>query len=211
MLYKGTPLFDISALEKRKLADQAEFEKITLPFLLKFREIVDNAMDAMCETRDNKPPLSVNQNWAPNEMNGLIIDALVKEFPQYARETGRGRGIKFVIDGKYEIYIKKLNEKTLKPSYNHTYTSKAMCEQAVLPNQEPIPVIFIGYTATKSVEQLTGYYAVCTKAENGINWITDITTLFDADHGVEANNNPATLIDVTPTVVVKPKFRKEAK
>lgn len=211
MLYKGTPLFDISALEKRKLADQAEFEQVSSPFLQKFREIVDEAMDTMSDTRDNKPPLAVNQNWAANEMNGLIIDALVKEFPQYARETGRGRGVKFVINGKYEIYIKKLGETTLKPSYNHTYSSKAICEQAVLSNQEPIPVIFVGYTATKSLEQLTGYYAVCTKPENGIDWITDITTLFGSDQSTDINDNPVSPVDLTPNVVVKPKFRKEAK
>lgn len=129
-------------------------------------------------TRDElkqKPPLSVNKNWFANTMNGNLIFLIGTEYPEFLKYTGRGSYCLF-LNFKYEGYVKKLSGKRLFPSYNHSNTSRAITNQQALPKQEPLPVIYIGYTCNKTNDTITGYYAVCIKGKERV-WKTDLTAI----------------------------------
>lgn len=152
-----------------------------------------------------KHPLSINRIWFANTMNGNLIYQLGTSYPEFLKYTGRGSYC-LMLNYRYEGYVKKLSGKNLFPSYNHSKTSRALTNQEALPDQEPIPVIYIGYTINKTNDQITGYYAVCIKGKERI-WRTDLTSI-EPPSVMPIEQTPSQ--PVTPLVTVKVKEKRKA-
>lgn len=135
---------------------------------------MNQAFRMMDNERKKKSKMAVNRNWSANTLNGNLIDLISKEFPQYVKDTGRGCYY-LDLDRKYECYVKKLDSKLL-PQYNHTDKTKELVSQLACIDENPIPVIYIGYTANKGLTVIKNYYAVCIKDERVI-WKTDLTAI----------------------------------
>jgi hypothetical protein len=174
-MYKSNTLFDISKLVLRPLPIQREYELDYYDFLSGLPPKMDLAFKMTRDELKLKPPLSVNKNWFANTMNGNLIYLIGTAHPEFLKYTGRGSYCLF-FNFKYEGYVKKLTGKKLFPSYNHTDTSLAITNQRAFPKQEPLPVIYIGYTSNRTHEMITGYYAVCIKGKERL-WKTDLTAI----------------------------------
>ncbi len=203
MLNKSTLLFDKNKHLKRPLPEQTRFENEYQNLLTRMPILMDMAFRSMDEERKKKSKMAINRNWAANTMNGNIIDLISKEFPHYVKDTGRG-SYYLDLDNKYECYVKKL-DKQLLPQYNHTDKSKELVSQIACINEEPIPVIYIGYTATKGLTVIKDYYAVCVK--NGkVIWESDLTSIQPKTYERNTYEN-----DIEPVVEVVVKQKKKAK
>lgn len=203
---KHYTLFNPDDFIARPLPEQEEFETENLDFLSDFPEIIDKAFERTQKELDRKSPLSINKNWFANTMNGNIISFIAQKHYRLLRQTGRGCFYLNLSD-RFEVYVKKLNNRTFMPSYNHSITSEAMINQRALPHQVPLPVIYVGYTCDKRNSVITGCYAVCIKGKDLI-WRTDLVALkksyFDKNLREEK-------IEKIPLVTVKPKKGKSAK
>lgn len=205
---RQTVLFNMQKLVQRPIPDQRHFEIEYYDLLKALPRIVMQAFDLTTKARRKKRPLSMNRNWFANELSGNVLDLVAQSFPQYVQSTGRGSHC-LVLKYKYECYLKKLN-RNLAPLYNHSKTSKRLTNQEALPTQEPIPIIFMGWTVNKTNDTITGYYAVCRKGSERI-WFTDLTAIVKPKT-LEINNSKQ--IDNTetkPIVTVKPKERRKRK
>ncbi len=204
--YRQTSLFDESNLIQRPLPEQREFEIDYYDVLKSIPEIFSKGFLISNEVKKKKNPLSMNRNWFANEMSGNVIDLVSQSFPLFIKYTGRGSYCLF-LNYKYECYIKKLTNKKLFPMYNHSLTSKRLTDQKALKIEEPIPIIYIGWTINNSNDNITGYYAVCIKGNERI-WCSDLTCI-----------NPPNILDVdvdnnTPNpvgVIVTPKTHRKSK
>lgn len=199
-MYKVNTLFDASKHVKRQLPQQEVFEKNYNDLLVRMLYLMDRAFSQMATTRGSKSKMAVNRNWSANEMNGNLWDLIAKEFPHYIMDTKRGNYC-LNLNDKFQCYIKKLTKKNLQPLYNHSETSRQLCDQIAPVGIDPIPIIYIGYTASKKMEVLTGYFAVCVK-ENEVIWCSDITALLPVKRETSAN---------TETIIVEPKVNVEVK
>ncbi len=200
-------LFDMGKLLKRPTPDQSQFETENYELLKSLPESVYTAFEMTRNEMKDKDPLSMNFLWFANSMNGNVLAVIGKSHRQFIRPTGR-KNYSLMLKPNYECYIKKLAENTLLPSYNHTNTSAAMCEQFAMPEQSPLPVIFIGYTLSKTNDKVTGCYAVCIKGKERL-WVSDLSSLYPPASG----NNfilPNTPIMTHPEVEVKVRVKKKA-
>jgi hypothetical protein len=199
-------LFDMSKLLQRPIPEQSKFEEENYELLKAFENATYTGFEKTLEDADGKPPLSMNFLWFPNAMNGNVVAEMGKRFPEQLRPTGR-KNHKLMLKPNYECYIKKL-DKALKPSYHHSMTSAAMCEQKALSRQDALPIIFIGYTMTDTNDKVTGCYAVCWKGKERV-WVSDLTALQPPSTGdgyiiapISPNTPPTP--DVQVGVKVKP-------
>lgn len=204
MNYKFTTLFDTNQLIQRPIPEQRAFELEYYHFLVSLPKIMDEAFDITRNEMLRKHPLSINRSWFANTMNGNLIYLLGTSYPDYLKNTGRGSYC-LLMNYRYEGYVKKLTGKKLFPSYNHSKTSRALTNQEALPEQEPIPVIYIGYTINKTNDNITGYYAVCIKGKERL-WRTDLTAI-EPPAAMPVLQTP--VHPVTPLVTVKVKDRKK--
>lgn len=204
---KVNALFDTDKLISRPLPEQENFENEYKKLLNRVLYLMDRAFAQMDNTRRTKSNMSVNKNWAANEMNGNLWDLIAKEFPEYVKDTGRG-SYYLNLNNKYECYIKKLDRRkhSLLPAYNHSVKSRQLCDQMACIDEKPIPVVFIGYTASKKMQVITGYYAVCVK-DDSIVWCTDLTTLMRERKEQPNAEMPTVIPDVS--VVVKQKRKAQ--
>lgn len=204
-MYKSNTLFDISKLVLRPLPIQREFEVDYYDFLSGLPKQMDLAFKMTRDELKLKPPLSVNRNWFANTMNGNLIFLIGTKYPEFLKYTGRGSYCLF-LNFKYEGYVKKLTGKKLFPSYNHSNTSRAITNHQALPEQEPLPVIYIGYTSNNTNEMITGYYAVCIKGKERV-WKTDLTAIEKpVVKGIEQEAEKLPM----PLVTVKEKAKRKA-
>ena len=199
-------LFDINKLVQRPIPEQRAFELEYYDFLTILPEKINQAFDMTRAEMKLKHPLSINRIWFANTMNGNLLSLVGMAYPEYLKATGRGSYC-LLLNCKYEGYLKKLTGKRLFPSYNHSKTSKALCDQKAKPGQEALPVIYIGYTINKTKDEITGYYAVCIKGKERI-WHTDLTCIEPPYVlPITAAGSPP----VSPKVEVKVKKNKKAK
>jgi len=173
--YKQPDLFNTTELIQRPIPEQREFELAYFKLLKALPAIIDEAFEVTHKAKRRKAPLSIGRNWFPNEMNGNVLNLVAQSFPDFVRYTGRGSHCLY-LNYKYECYIKKLSSKKLFPTYNHSKTSKRLCDQTALPSQEPVPIIYMGWTISKTNEQIKGYFAVCRKGDERI-WHSDLTAI----------------------------------
>jgi hypothetical protein len=174
-MYKSNTLFDTSKLVQRPIATQRNFEIEYFDFLKALPNMIDMAFEKTKDEQKGKMPLSILKQWFPTTMNGNLLSEVGKQYPLYIKRTDGGDYC-LLIDYKYECYLKKLIPGSLLPSYNHSKTSRARCEQKAPPNQDPIPLIFIGYTSNKTNDKITGYYASCIMGKERI-WVSDLTAI----------------------------------
>jgi hypothetical protein len=202
-------LFDMRKLLKRPMPDQGEFEARNYELLKAFVNATYLGYKQTLNDREGKPPLSMNFSWFANTMNGNVLSEMAKLFPNNVKATGR-KNYSVMLKPNYECYIKKLARKNLMPSYNHSITTAAMCEQMALPSHQALPVIFIGYTLSDDNDQLMGCYAVCIKGKERM-WVSDLTLLQPPSTGDGFNLTPI-LPDLSPQpqVAVKVKPAKKA-
>lgn len=203
---KGNYLFDMKKLVQRPIPEQRAFELEYYEFLTSLPEKINKAFVMTKAEAKPKHPLSINRNWFANTMNGNLLSLVGKAYPNYLRKTGRGSYC-LLMNFRYEGYIKKLMGKKLFPSYNNTKSSTALTNQRALPKDEPLPVVYIGYTINKTNDRITGYFAVCIKGEERI-WRTDLTAI-DPPEVKGVQKDP--IQPIVPTVIVKVKDQKKAK
>lgn len=201
---KQQKLFDTKDLIQRPVPDQKKFEEVFHELLNSLPAKMDSSLELTIAARSIKKPISINRLWFANEMNGNILAAIAETHPHFIKETGRGNHCLYM-QYKYECYIKKLNYK-LFPQYNHTDTSEELCNQMAKQNEEPLPIIFFGYTANKTKDKITGYYAVCIKGEERL-WVSDLTCIPIPQ--IMNQTNESEIDDQEP--LVKPKKKRDAK
>jgi hypothetical protein len=193
--YSQTTLFDVSKLIPRPLPDQEQFISENRKFLFSLVALSAKSFEMTYSRSREKLPLSMNRIWFANEMNGNLLSLVAQDFPEYVKPTGRG-SFALMVNFKYECYLKKLNSKTLKPSYNHSNSSKALMNQDAKKNEHPVPVIYLGWTNNKYKDLLTGYYAVCWQGNQKL-WKTDLRTLnvieIDKHLAEETQQKPVTI------------------
>ncbi len=165
-------LFDFSKFEKRKTANQIDFEQQCRQMLIDFRNFVP-----VCFKNLHRKVLSViepidqDKNLNAVVMSGLLKGQLIRKYPQYCHKATKQR-FKLYIDYT-SIYIKKLDEKTKLPSNIPTDESLMIYNQLTDSNNDIGCNIFLGYTVKDDWSMITGIYAVCIEGEN-ILWITDL-------------------------------------
>lgn len=169
---KNGVLFDTSSLIQRPIPEQEEFENEYFDLLRALPKIIDAAFELTNAAKKNKRPLSMNRNWFANELNGNVLDLISQSFPHFVKSTGRGSYFLY-LNYRYECYIKRLTNKRLMPSYNHSKISKRLTNLQALPSEPALPVIYLGWTINKTKEIITGYHAVCNKGADRI-WATDL-------------------------------------
>ena len=178
MQHKSTYLFDINKLIPRPIPEQARFEEDYMDLLSRMPELVERAYELTDEARRRKRPRSINKNWFSNEMSGNLADLISAEFPEYVRLV---RGTYCLnLNFEYECYVKRLSVRGLRPSYKHSNTSWANVNQKSLSAKDAAPIIFIGYSANKTNDQIRGVYAVCIKGKERL-WVSDLTALAPPD------------------------------
>lgn len=200
-------LFDMDKLLKRPTAEQRKVEVENYGFLQRFPHFVRKAFDDTENAAKNKSAISKTFLWFPLTLYGNVLENVATEYPEYLRETGR-KSYTIKLRPNYECYIKKLTSGSLLPSYNHSQTSFAMCEGLALPEQEPLPVIFLGYTLTEDNSEITGCYAVCIKGKEKI-WVSDLNAIEPPKFGETVDLNP--VLPNLPQVKVRVREKKQAK
>lgn len=199
-------LFDISKLTMRPIPQQRDFEIEYYDFLKSLPEMINQAFEQTRAELKRKHPLSVNRNWFANTLNGNLIKIVADKYPNYIQKTKRG-SFRLMMNLKYEGYIKKLTGRKLMPSYNHSKSSIALTHQRGIPKEDPLPVIFIGYTINKTNDRITGYHAVCIKGDERL-WRTDLTYI---EPPATMNITTDDIKQIHPVVSVKVKEHKKAK
>lgn len=199
-------LFEMNKLLVRPTPEQSDYEFKNLEVLKSFELAVNKGFEQTLIDSKGKDPLSMNFSWFSNTMNGNVLAAFARLHPTLVRPTGRKNHC-IIMHGTYECYIKKLN-KGLVPSYNHSDTTEAMVQQMALPDQDPRPVIFLGYTLNKDNSMVTGVYAVCIKGSDRV-WVTDITSLDNSSSG-DTFATPKPTNPNSPDIIVTPKRKKKA-
>lgn len=203
---KSNYLFDINKLVQRPIPDQRAFEMEYYVFLTGLPDMIDQALKITRAAMKRKLPLSINRNWFANEMNGNLLALVGQDYPNYLQKTKRG-SFCLLMNFRYEGYLKKLIGRKLFPAYNHSNSSKALTHQRGIEKEEPLPVVYIGYSINKTNDRITGYHAVCIKGKERI-WRTDLTAIEPPEvKGIEKN----TTQPVAPTVTVKVKDQRKAK
>ena len=168
---KSKKLFDESKFVRKKIPEQIEFETSMKDFLPEFGEIFKEAFHMTQKERALKKPNFRDRNWEAVTMSGNIKGLLTERFPEYILQDGYR--YYFYMKDRYIIYFKKLDNKLLPSNIMTENTHKINCQYA-LPEEDPIPVIFIGYTVNTTFDELTGYYAVCMKDEEK-KWVSDLS------------------------------------
>lgn len=199
--YKGSELFDKNNYLQRKLPDQEQFEVEMGQELVDFKLIQETAFNDLLNERKQKNPNAINRNWNANTMNGNVKQHLIAQFPEHIQQDGSGRFL-FKKDEKYVLFFKKLNP-NLMPSNIPTKNSERILNQLAFPFEEPIPIVFIGYTVN-DWDSITGHYAVCI--HNGVRkWVTDLTTLGGSSRLTIAATSP-----VAPPPDIRVAVKKKA-
>jgi hypothetical protein len=201
-------LFNMMKLVQRPIPDQRNFEIEYFDLLKALPGIIMQAFNLTNKAKRKKRPMSMNRNWFANELSGNVLDLVAQSFPHYVQRTGRGSHC-LVLKYKYECYLKKLDKK-LSPLYNHSKTSKRLTNQEALPTQEPIPVIFMGWTINKTNDAILGYYAVCRKGDERI-WSTDLTAIARPKNLEIAGSQHTAVPETKPLVTIKPKEKRKRK
>jgi len=204
--FQTSSLFDMIELVQRPIPEQRKFEIEYYDLLIALPGIILKAFEISNATKRNKNPLSMNRNWFANEMSGNVIDLIAQSFPMLVKYTGRGSYF-LLLNFKYECYIKKLTKKRLFPMYNHSRTSKRLTNQVASKIEEPIPVIYMGWTINKTNDQIFGFHAVCIKGDERL-WNTDLTAIQKPNEN-ELKITPQAEIE-TNLVVVTVKGKRKA-
>ncbi len=190
MHYKGNMLFSdeqLKQLLKRPTPDQREFEVENYDFLSSLPDLMEEAFELTRREMIPKMPLSIDASWIAHTMNGNIRALIHQAFPGMVVPTGR-KSYCIILHPKCECYIKKLTRSNLMPQYNHSQTSFAMVQARAMPEQEAIPIVFIGYTSNASNDMLTGYHAVCIEG-NIKHWVTQLDAI-EPPNQMDATSSP---------------------
>lgn len=202
---KGTYLFDINKLLPRPLPVQEKFERDYYDFLSVIPDIIDQAFEMTVKARRMKDPRAVNRNWFANEMSGNLAFLIMRKFPAYVKMV---RGTYCLnLNFEYECYVKRLTS-ALQPSYRHSDTSWANFNQRAMSIKEQLPIIYIGYKASKTNDKILGSYAVCLQGKNRL-WVSDLNALTPPSYGTASNVSPVT--PQQPEVAVGVRIKKKAK
>lgn len=204
-MIKSNLLFDINKLLPRPIPEQAKFEEDYYRFLSAFPDIVDEAFNLTTVARKRKDVRAINRNWFANEMSGNIGFLIMREFPHYVKNV---RGTYCLnLNFEYECYVKRLTQ-SLQPSYKHSDTSWANYNQRAMSPNDQVPIIYIGYKATKTNDDILGCYAVCIQGMKRL-WVSDLNAIAPPSFGAITNSKP--IVPLQPEVKVGIKVAKKAK
>lgn len=175
-------LFDFSKFEKRKSADQEEFEQQHKDELPIFNQIMGMAFEMLTEESSRKARHYKGRNYHAELMSGNIRGLLLDNFPNWVKVGDHDR-IMFCKKGTHCLYFKKLDDRKM-PNNIRTEYVELVAYQRTIPGGERTPIIFIGYTVDDMWTQLTGVYAVYIE-DNKRRWVTEIF-----EEGGQASGKP---------------------
>lgn len=199
-MYKLSSLFSNKQMFDRKNAEQERFELAFTEEIPLFIRVIDNAFEMMRMHRSSIPPISRGRNLSAVLVNGFIRGELYQTFPDRIRTDHTGR-FYLTKNGAWRVYFKKLNPKTLLPENVETTHVKMINNQLTLSLDDYSPIIFIGYTVTRTWDALTGCYAIYTKDEK-IVWKSSLTDICyeTSEHKIEI---PDVKISVPETSIIR--------
>lgn len=191
----------------RPTPEQSKFENANYYQLKAFADAVQIGFERTLAEQKLKPKLSMNFVWFPVAMHGNVLSEFAQRYPEMIKATGRKNHC-IMLNGGCECYIKKLSD-NLRPSYNFSNTTEAMVRQMALPEQTPLPIIFLGYKLTKDNSKILGVYAVCLNG-NDILWVSDLLSMEPPLTGDRFSKPVSPVITPTPEIQVFPKRKKKA-
>ena len=174
-----TTLFDLSDLEKRKTANQQDFENQNLDLLTAFAGMVNRSFERLnSEILSTVELTSRNKHLKAIAVNGFLMGELIQSFPEYCRAATKVRFNLKTPTGEW-IYVKKLFEdknKKRRPKNASTKNNTKIYHQLSDSETDTCSNVFLGYTALDDMTAATGYYAVCIDGETEL-WVSDLKTL----------------------------------
>lgn len=197
-------LFDPSKYEKRKAANQLQFEKNYYTILLKIKSIIDESFQETQKVLAQIPPACRDKSLFAMLMSGFINGYVRQNFPECTSFDVNGRTL-LSKDKKFALYFKKLNNKK-RPDNVKTEYSEMLYHQLTMPGDEKSSVVFVGYTIDETKAAITGYYSVCLEGDE-ILWTTDISTLGNDNSASDA----APVVPMLPLAPKKDRVRVVAK
>lgn len=172
---KFNSLFSENQIFNRKHADQRKFETSFREEIPEFITAIQNSFERMKMVRSEIEPYGRDRNLNAVLMSGFLRSELHKSFGSKIRIDHTGRYY-YSKDREWIIYFKKLNTRTYLPDNIETKHVAGLHRQLAFDLAERSPVIYIGYTVTKSWDYLTGFHAVYSRDSN-IIWRSSLDDL----------------------------------
>jgi len=199
---KLTQLFDSSKYEKRKTADQEEFEKLHKRDFPMWKEIMHEAFKMTKEESSRKQPHFKDKNYHATVMSGNIQGLLKERFPNEVKIGAHDR-LMFSRKGKYCIYFKKLDDRKM-PNNVKTEYVELIAYQKTIAGGDKMPIVFVGYCVDDEWFDLTGIYAVFID-DNKRAWVSII------DDNATGNSGGVSVIGNKPIAPIAPKSSRVRK
>lgn len=171
-------LFSESQVFERKHASQQKFELAFQEELPLFVSSIHRSFERMVSLRSQIELSARDRNINAVLMNGFVKGELFKAYESMVKIDNTGRFC-LIKSGEWILYFKKLNSRTHLPENIETKHVMELHQQYSLSLDERAPVIYVGYTVTKSWDYITGCHAVYSKDGN-IIWRTDISSMSNA-------------------------------
>lgn len=167
-MYKLNYLFSENQIFDRKHADQQKFEMTFMDEMPLFVFTIQKAFERMCKLRSTIEPSARDRNFNAVLMSGFLKGELLNSCESLVHLDHTGRYY-LTKGGEWILYFKKLNSRSYLPDNIETKHVRELDQQLALSLEEAAPVIYIGYTVTKSWDYITGFHAVYSK-NNEVIW-----------------------------------------
>ncbi|MFT3932792.1 MAG: hypothetical protein QM726_04175 [Chitinophagaceae bacterium] len=195
-------LFDFSKYEELKEVDQQKFEEENKQLFPEIVKAVTHSFKMLHTVVLKRiAPVDQDKNLCAVVMSGYLCGYFKKYFPQLCSRATSQRFKLWV--NNTSVYIKKLDEKTKRPSNIPTDESMKIFNQLTDNADEKAYNIFFGYTTTDSYSMITGIYAVCFKGED-LLWFTDLNSF-----GTESATPTVPITPLPSAPRVKPSVKKK--
>lgn len=172
-------LFDFTKFEKRKTAQQSEFENSNRELIIDFKNFTYTSFKNLHKKILSViEPIDQDKNLYAVVMSGFLRGQFLRTYPHYCYKATSQR-FKLFIDNT-SVYIKKLDSKTKLPSNIPTDESLMIYNQLTNSESDLGCNIFLGYTVSDDWSQLLGIYATCIEGEK-IIWISDLNTFGESE------------------------------
>lgn len=175
-MHKSNYLFSESQIFERKHASQQKFELAFQEELPVFVSSIQSSFERLRNFRSQIEPIARDRNINAVLMNGFVKGELYKTYESMLKIDSTGRFC-LIKNSEWILYFKKLNSRTHLPENIETKHVMDLHQQYSLSFDERAPVIYVGYTVTKSWEYVTGCHAVYSK-DGQIIWRTDISSTY---------------------------------
>jgi len=186
-MVKENELFANSQMQKRKTPEQEDFEYENLDVLGYAVKAINQALEMMHKERELYPFSYRGKNWAATTMNGFVQGIMLDKYPDRMKSFW---GSYSYVGVKSLLKFKKLNDKFIPENIKTEKVDRERNQQALL-FETNIPIIYIGYTVDKTMDEITGCYAVCLDDWDRLIWVSDLTDISDtSSNGYQIVTDP---------------------